>query len=281
MKQFIVFGTSFVNIFYSLISDNFQIKKFPGAMIKGLLNKNENYKIIINILKNNYYNYAFFIFGTPDCNFYFFKKKYVDKVNDNIIEKTILNNAKKYVQMVSKFNNIENKYILNIGPPAILNYNDFKKSLLHYNVLNEDQIKLLDKKDIEYKSRYNRFVNFNKILEIECKKYNINFCNIFDLLLNNKKYIDKKFRLSTVKFNVHFNFENVLIIYINTCLSFLKDKKIFLSYDKLKKKILKSHINYIKYLNSRYNLNEKQNFYKLNFIKIEKFINKKILKIKN
>lgn len=276
-KNFIAFGSSFVNIFYSLKSDNFQIKQFPGAMIKGLLDKNKNYEKIVNILENNYYNYAFFIFGTPDCDFYFFKKKYVDNIEPKIIEKSILDNAKKYVKMVSEFPNIENRYILNVGPPAVLNYNDFKKALLHYTVLNQEQIKLVDKKDIEYKSRYNRFVNFNKVLQIECKKYNINFCNIFDILLNDKKYIDKIFRLDTAKFNVHLNFENVLIVYINTCLSFLKDKKIYLSYDIVKKKIMKAHNNYINYLSERYNLNENSYFYKLNFDNIEKFINKKLL----
>lgn len=277
-KKFIAFGSSFVNIFQSLKSENFRIEKFKGAMIKGLLDKNENYERIVNILKNNYYNYAFFNFGDPDCSFYFFKKKYIDNIDQKIIDKSILDNAKKYVKMISEFPNIENKYILNVGPPAILNHNDFKKSLVTYGVFNKDQLKLLDKKDIEYKSRYDRYVNFNKVLQKECKKYNINFCNIFDILLNNKKYIDTRFRLITAKFNVHFNFENVLMVYINTCLSFLKDKKIYLSYDDIKKRIIKSHNDYINYLSLRHkNLNKNSYFYKIDFKDMEKFINKKIL----
>ena len=84
MTKIIVFGSSYVNTFITLKSSNFKIMKFKGAMIKGLINKNENYQKMVEELKYNSYDYAIFMFGDPDCNFYYFKKKYVDNLERRV-----------------------------------------------------------------------------------------------------------------------------------------------------------------------------------------------------
>ena len=108
MAKYIAFGDSFVNIFYALQSKNFVIKKLKGALIQGLVKHNENYQSIINHLDNNHYDYGFFVFGNVDLSFYFYKKKYIDKVSDTEIIDTIFNNAEKYVKLINDLKNIKN-----------------------------------------------------------------------------------------------------------------------------------------------------------------------------
>jgi len=219
----IVFGSSFSNIFISLESDKLKIMKFKGAMIKGLLDKNENYHIINETLKNNKYDNGIFVFGNPDCNFYFFKKKYIDNVDDIIIEKNILLNAAQYVKYVSNLKNITNKYICSVFPSNIISGDNFRKSIYTYGVLDEETSNIIIKKELKYSNRLYRVNNFNNVLEKECEKYNITFCNITKYLLNSKNKLSKIFRYPLNPYNVHLCFESVLIVYINKCFNFLID----------------------------------------------------------
>lgn len=262
MKNTIVFGTSFANTFLSLKSNNFTIKKFKGAMIKGLVNKNEIYQTIIKILDRKIYDYGLFIFGDPDCIFYYYKKKYVDKINGNTINSNFYKNIEKYVQLVSDLKNIKNKYILGVSPPTVIDNEDFRKTLYIYGTLTEEQSKDVSKRDLEYNFRFNRFVKFNKILEDSCKKYNIHFCNIFNILLDKNKEINKIFRLNFNPYNIHYNLEAVLIVYLNSCLSFLANKEIL-------RKIKDTSEDYLKQLFRVDTLNGKYENYKLDIKKIE------------
>lgn len=279
MKKIIIFGTSFVNTFLSIKYKNFTIVKYKGAMIKGLIDKNDNYKSMINILDKNLYNYGLFMFGDPDCIFYYYKKKYVDNCDENNIEKVFYKNVEKYVKLVSELKNIDNKYILGVSPPTVIDDEDYRKALTIYGTLTEDQANKITKKDLEYNFRFNRFVKFNKILEESCKKYNINFCNIFNKLLDNNQKIDKLFRLKFNPYNVHYNLEAVLIVYLNSCLSFLADKNILFAYKDIINKIKLESENYYKQLFKINSLDNNFNDYKLDIKKIENFakrINKKL-----
>lgn len=100
--------------------------------------------------------------------------------------------------MVSKFKNIENKYILGVSPPTAIKDDDFRKCLYIYGILTEEESKKVSKKDLKYNFRLNRFIQFNKILEESCIKYNVKFCNIFNYLLDKRSRINNIFRL---KFN--------------------------------------------------------------------------------
>lgn len=268
MKNTIIFGTSFVNTFLSLKSKNFTIIKFKGSMIKGLINKNQNYNSIVTILDKKKYDNALFLFGDPDCIFYYYKKKYVDNINEEIVEDEFYKNVEKYVKLVSEFENIHNKYILGVSPPTVIDDEDYRKILYIYGTLTEEQANMVTKKDLKYKFRFDRFLKFNKILEKSCKKYNINFCNVFNLLLDKNKKIDKIFRLNFNKFNIHYNLEAVLIVYLNSCLSFLANKKILFSYNEIIKRIKSTSEDYLKQLFSVTTLNEE---YILNIKKIENF----------
>jgi predicted RNA-binding protein YlxR (DUF448 family) len=272
MKKIIMFGTSFVNTFISLKSNFFSIIKFKGAMIKGLVNKNKNYNDIINILDTKKYHYGMFVFGDPDCLFYYYKKKYINNVNENIIEDSFYKNVEEYVKLVSKFKNIENKYILGVSPPTVIKDEDFRKSLHIYGILTEEESKKVSKKDLKYNFRLNRFIQFNKTLEESCIKYNVNFCNIFDYLLDKKYRINNVFKLKFNPYNIHYNFEAVLIVYLNSCLSFLCDKKILFSYEDIIKKIKETSENYLKGVFKVNSLEKDHKNYILNIKKIENLV---------
>lgn len=217
----IVFGSSFANIFVPLVSTNLEIKKLKGATIKGILNKNKNYDIINEKLNiNNYYN-GIFVFGNPDCDFYFFKKKYIDNIDDKIIEKNILLNAAKYVKYVSTLKNIKNKYICSVFPQNIILEKDYRKVIEIYGVLDKETTVKVKRNELIYSNRLKRILNFNDILEKECKKYDIKFCNITKYLLNSKNILHKLYRHPLNKYNIHLNFDYILIIYIIKCFPFL------------------------------------------------------------
>jgi hypothetical protein len=272
MKKIIMFGTSFVNTFICLKNENFSIIKFRGAMIKGLVNKNKNYNDIVNTLDKKKYHYGIFAFGDPDCLFYYYKKKYINNVSENIIENSFYKNVEEYVRLVSEFKNIDNKYILGVSPPTVTKDEDFRKTLHIYGILTEEETKKISKKDLKYNFRLNRFIQFNKILEKSCIKYNVTFCNIFDYLLDKRSRINKIFKLKFNPYNIHYNFEAVLIIYLNSCLSFLCDKKILFSYEDIIKKIKKTSENYLKQLFKVNSLEEYNKDYILNIKKIENLI---------
>jgi hypothetical protein len=219
----IVFGSSFSDVFLPLESNKLKIMKFRGAMIKGLLDKNENYHIINETLKNNKYDNGIFMFGDPDCIFYFFKKKYVDNVDDKIIKENIMLNAAKYVEYVSNLKNITNIYICSVFPPNIISGDNFRKSMYIYRTFNEETCNRFLKKNFKYSNRLQIVLDFNDVLEKECKKHNIVFCNITKYLLNSKNKLSKIFRYPFNPCNVHLCFESVLIVYINKCFRFLID----------------------------------------------------------
>jgi hypothetical protein len=269
MTKIIAFGSSFIHTFISLKSNNFEIVKFKGALIKGLVDKNKNYIEIVNKLHNNKYDYAFFMFGTADCNFYYYRKKYIDNENGNEIIKNMYKACKQYVKLIHELPNVKNKYIFGVSPPTLIKDSDFLGSLKVYGVLSDEEILKVSKNEIKYDFRLKFFLNFNSILEKESKKYkDITFCNTFDLLVNKKNKLEKIFRLPHNKYNIHYNFEAVLIVLLNTVLKNLCNGIILDKYEKLKEKIKQSYDDYI--------IQKIDGDYKLNLSVIEKYINKKI-----
>lgn len=275
MKKIILFGSSYINTFIAMKSKNFQIVKFRGAMIKGLLNKNENYQQMVKILNKNHFDYGIFMFGDPDCNFYYFKKKYVDNENGKNIDIKFFEYADQYVKLISELKNIKNKYILGVAPPSIIDDDIFKYCLKGYGILDEQQLEKVNDNDIIYKNRIIRFETFNNILENSCKKYNVNFCSIYNLLLNNKGHLNKLFRIQYNPYNIHYKFEAALIVYINSCLKFLCDTQITgISYDILVKQIHKSYTDYIADLKKKLSISEHSTAYNFSITNIENFIKK-------
>ena len=220
MVKIIAFGDSFVNIFYALKSNDFEIMKYKGALIQGLVKHNENYKKIIKILNKNKYDYAFFVFGNVDMNFYFFKKRYIDNLPEEEVVNIILTNAEKYVKLIQSLKNIKNKYIINVFPSTVADKN-FKTILVKYGIIPEDKINNVNNKNIIYSKRNNLLIEFNNLLNKYSKLYNIHFCNIYNFIVDKKNHLHNIFRLQHTNLNIHFNNEYILMIFINTCLSFL------------------------------------------------------------
>jgi hypothetical protein len=280
MAKYIAFGDSFVNIFYALQSKNFIIKKFKGALIQGLVKHNENYESILNNLDNNHYDYGFFVFGNVDLSFYFYKKKYIDKVSDKEIIDTIFNNAEKYVKLINDLKNIKNKFIINIFPSTISDKN-YIKILIKYGIIPEDIEKNINKINIKYSIRNKRIIDFNNLLDKYCSIYNVKFCNIYDIIVNKRKYLDNIFKLQHNELNIHFNNEYILVVFISTCLSFLWDNKVIknplYNYDDLLKIIKKTSDDYVNRLSNR---NKKEyNKNRFDIIKITTFIKNKLIEL--
>jgi hypothetical protein len=265
--KIIAFGDSFVNVFQSLKCDKFKIIKFKGALIQGLINENENYISMIKILNSDKYDYSFFIFGNVDLNFYFYKKKYVDGIDEKIIMDTIFNNAEKYVKLISLLPNIKNKYILNVFPSTISDFN-FKDVLKIYSIVPENKLINLKNNNIKYKNRNTSIIKFNDLLEKYCNIYNVNYCNIYNQITNKKKCLNKIFKLQQNPYNIHFNNEYILIIFLNFCLSFLCNKKILFSYEDIIIKIQNCSNNYINRISER----DGKKYKKFDINKIEKYI---------
>jgi hypothetical protein len=144
--------------------------------------------------------------------------------------------------------------------------------------LTEDVAKTIPEEDLLMVNRNKRIEIINNILEEECKKYNVNFCNIFPIITKEYKLI-KLFSLGKYsRYNIHHRYEYLLIIFIKTCLKFLiKDR----DFDKIVDELKSKFNNYIK--NRIYDDLKKIHAYKTKeekdkLYKRTKFSKKKILK---
>ena len=218
--KFIAFGDSFINTFstFSSISNNFKVCKFKAATMKGIINKNENYKKIINNLDKNYYDYGFFGFGQVDFFFSYYFKKYLD--NENKILEKMYNYAEEYVKLISNLKNIKNKIILGILPNHIKNEN-YRRFLIGYGIFTEENINIVSDEDIDYISRNSIIIQFNILLSKYCKKYDIIYCNAYNNLIDKNGYLHSIILLKHNDLNVHINYEILLLVYLKKCLKFL------------------------------------------------------------
>jgi len=276
MYNLLFIGDSNVYIFNYFRKFGAKIVKFKGAPIKGLVNKNDNYRALISNIKRFKPDHIFLIFGVVDLNFYYYFKKY--KENKKNIFEDIKTYVKDYVKMVSELD-VKNKYILGILPSPIKD-KYFRDTLVGYGILTEEEVKNVTDDDIMMVNRNKRIEQINNILKTECEKYNINLCDIFPF--TTKKYkLRKLFSLGTYsRLNIHHRYEYLLIIFINSCLSFLtKDKDMNIIINDLEK-IFNDYISDRIYDKEELTKEEKDKLYektKFDKEKIINFIKKKII----
>lgn len=280
MNKIIFYGDSNVYIFNYLQNFGARIVKFKGSPIKGIVNKNENYDRIIREIKKFNPEYIFLIFGVVDMNFYYYYKKYGKNKEENIFD-DIKSYIVEYVKIVSELD-VKNKYIIGILPSPIKD-KYFKITLRGYGILTEEEIEKIPDSDLTMVNRNKRIEEVNNILQDECKKYNINFCNIFPL--TTRKYKMKKiFSLGTYsRVNIHHRYEYLFLIFVNTCLKFLIEDK---DYNKIVNDLEKEFNDYIKeriYNNIDRSIEENDKLYqktRFDKDKITKYIDKMKIKMK-
>ena len=277
MNNKLFVGDSNVYIFDYFRKFGAKIIKFKGSPIKGIVNKNEIYQSIIQNINKFKPTDLFLIFGVVDLNFYYYFKKYKEN-KENIFE-DMKEYVKEYVKVVSEMN-VKNKYIIGILPSAVKD-KYFRETLKIYGILPEDVANSIPEEDLSMVNRNKRIENINSILEEECKKYNINFCNIFPFITKDYELI-KLFSLGKYgKYNIHHKYEYLLVVFIKTCLHFLiKGKDLDNIIDELKSefnKYVKDRI-YVDYKKNHANKTkeEKDKLYKQTKFsknKITKFLN--------
>jgi hypothetical protein len=277
MNNKLFVGDSNVYIFDYFRKYGAKIIKFKGAPMKGIVNKNDNYQALINNINRFKTTDLFLVFGVVDLNFYYYFKKYKEK-KSNIFEDMKIY-AKEYVKVVSELN-VKNKTIIGILPSPIKD-KYFRESLKIYGILSEDIANTIPEEDLLMVNRNKRIENINNILEEECKKYNVNFCNIFPVITKEYELI-KLFSLGKYgKYNIHHKYEYLFIIFIKTCLNFLiKDK----DFDKILNELKSVFNKYIKnriYEDTKENHADKSKEDKDALYKKTKFSKKKILKFIN
>jgi hypothetical protein len=277
MNNKLFVGDSNVYIFDYFRKYGAKIIKFKGAPMKGIVNKNDNYQALINNINRFKPTDLFLVFGVVDLNFYYYFKKY--KENKSNVFEDIQKYAKEYVKIVSELN-VKNKYIIGILPSAIKD-KYFREALTIYGILSEDIVNTIPEEDLLMVNRNKRIEIINNILEEECKKYNVNFCNIFPIITKEYELI-KLFSLGKYgKYNIHHKYEYLLVIFIKNCLNFLiKDKDFDKILDELKSvfnKYIKNRI----YEDTKENHANKSKEEKDKLYKKTKFSKKKILKFIN
>jgi len=273
MNRRIFFGDSNVQIFEYFKKFGARVIKFSGAPIKGLVNKNDNYAKIVDTIARNKPTDIVMIFGIVDINFYYYMKKY--KENNSDVFENIKSYVKDYVKIVSELN-VKNKYIIGILPSVIKN-KYFRDSLENYIKLPSEIAKSIPDEDIRMVGRNQRTEIINDILAVECKKYNINFCNIFPYVTKNYKMLSLFSLGEYGKYNIHHKYEYMLIVMISTCLKFLVDHiDVSTMIDDLKSEFNKYIKNRIYSKSSRHR--EKTNEEKDLLYRATRFSRKKILK---
>ena len=130
----------------------------------------------------------------------------------------MLSIIKKYVKFINSLNcNNCNKIIISVYPTVLKDKYVFN-SLLSYEILSNDDIKSIKKKDIKKTSkfnfRYKMYKKFNNLLEKYSKIYNINYINFDNLLLNKKTNKIKKNLLILVQMYLFICSGNHLYLYL-------------------------------------------------------------------
>eukprot|EP01038_Epipyxis_sp_PR26KG_P014965 gene14965-20132_t len=254
--QCIGFGDSFVNVLDTLRSPNFQLVKFKGANIKGLINKNENYSNILNNLKDKEYDFGFFIFGQVDFAFYYFYKKYLHSSEVGADESLgvldmMFENAERYVCMVRDLPNIKNKCIFAVLPTHIAD-KDYKLFLVNYGIFTEENIGLItDENDYNIHIRNQRIIEFNRLLEIHCNTHNVLFVSGNNYMIDydrlkqkNELCVNTLFLLEHNPLNIHIKYEYVLIVLLRT--SALKVLSRFFNFNQILNKAESNYNSYIR-----------------------------------
>ncbi len=281
MKKSIAFGSSFVQIFFPIESNHFTIVKYKGGMLKGILDKNENYYDMLSRFKKEKYENAFFVLGNPDCNFYYIKKKYIDGEDEKEILNTLYKNVQRYVLFVKNIKNVKRKIIINVAPP-IQDDKNYMESIKTYGVItNNNLLKKIKKSDLSHKFRLEIRLIFNSLLKINCEKYGIEFCDTTPYLLDKNGKLENLFKLQHNPVNVHYSFEHVFLVYILTCLSDLvKNEK---ELKNILKKTEKMHEEYIhNHLSKKHkNINFSNHKFRLHFDEVKKMVEEKRKNIEN
>lgn len=277
MNNKLFVGDSNVYIFSYFTKYGVKVIKYKGSPIKGIVNKNEIYQKIIENINKFKPTDLFLVFGIVDLNFYYYFKKYTENKED--IFEDIKEYVKEYVKIVSEMN-VKNKNIIGILPSAIKD-RYFRESLQIYGIISKDTADKIPKEDLLMVNRNKRTEIINSILEEECKKYNINFCNIFSFITKDHKLV-KLFSLGKIGTrNIHHRYEYLLIVFIKTCLNYLiKGKNLNSIIDELKIKFN----NYIKdkiYVDIKKTHTNKTKEEKDKLYKQSKFSKKKITKFIN
>ena len=141
--------------------------------------------------------------------------------------------------------------------------------LTKYGIIPEDKITNVINENIKYTKRNNLLMEFNNLLDKYSKLNNINFCNIYNLIVDKKNHLNKIFKLQHSSLNIHFNNEYILMVFISTCLSFLSKY-----YDDIVQQIKKTSDDYVDGLVERNKINHLDN--RFNLKKITLFIKNKL-----
>ena len=217
----IIFGDSFIGPFKLLKDKKLKIYKFKGATLKGITKlENKNRKKIETVVSNsNNIRCLIFIFGQVDLYFSYYYAKFIQ--NKRFLMEGMI---KKYVEFISNLKCKQcNKLIFGIFPNPIKDKHIFN-TLLSYNILPENLINSIDKKEKDRLSlhnfRFKMYIKFNKIIEKYCNIYNIKYINFDDVLLNKNNRVKDEFIIKESIYNIHLLWEPLIPIIlqkINLC----------------------------------------------------------------
>ncbi len=243
-NKIVVFGNSFSGAFHSIRSLGVDVFTVPGSMIKGLVNHNENYQKIAKINKTKSYDYAIFMFGDSDSYYYYFRKKYIDNVPEDVIYKKMKETSIQYVKLLKEFTNFKKIIVTSVSPPTITDDKLFIDALEIHGFRNNKTVIPFDKSEAEYDNRKRLGQIINKPIEEECKKYDIMYIDMYKLLLNGKKYPNELF-LTGIPSQMHYKYESILLLLLNTHLKFIIEKNILKKqYSEISQQIVNSYNEY-------------------------------------
>lgn len=245
----LIIGDSFIGPFNLLDDKNLRIYKFSGKTMKGITKKEDkDREKIVNLVNNNKnIKCLIFNFGQVDLYFSYYYNKFIK--NKKFMMSSII---KKYVEFI---NNLDckkcNKIIISVYPTVLKDENVFN-SLLYYEILSNNNIKSINKIDIEKTSkfnfRYNMYKKFNNLLEKYCKIYNINYINLDDILLNKKtNKIKKKFINPITDVSIHLLWEPLIPLLVEKIKNCNIEKKYKINLEKslknyiINKKLIKKN----------------------------------------
>jgi hypothetical protein len=269
-NKILAVGDSNIYIFKPLESENFVIFKCKGVSIKSFNNKTEHYDNIVKKLKYGNFDTCIFMFGVVDINFYYYYKKY--KLEDVLIFEKMIEYVADYVNLISQLN-VKNKIIMSILPSPIED-KYFNESLLIYGSI--DKNTNVPFEDCTTISRNSRVKILNNIIEKNTLLYkNIKFINTYFYLTKND-YVKDIYLLPDSKYNIHMNYEYILILMLNTYFKFIKKK---INYDKF---LIKLKDNFNGYIIFKKKENKYMDHFNLNDILDEiKNVTRTIKTIKN
>ena len=208
-------GDSFIRLFGLVEHPSIAVRAFKGATAKGLTrNGNENRLAIGQHVATRAHNTDrwIFCFGSVDVNLSYYHKKF--RLEEGPIDLEEI--AHDYVDFVASLPFARHSTTTIVGIyPSPLDDQDVPGSLVNYHSIDVSQMeRVLHSADFRLCNRQERIKAFNRALQQQCRKHHLDYCDVFDAMIDGETHQMKQAYRDVSDHNIHVVWETTILLWL-------------------------------------------------------------------